>query len=228
MKKEIKKTARTMITVTLLSFSVQLFGQNLVFPEYKNPQNRVEDRVADLLGRMTLEEKIDMVSGFKNDDVDSDTDTNPESDSPATIIRALDFQSKTQRNIRLGIPQFIMTDGPLGPNGKGGSTNYSASINMAATFDDSLIFKMAQSVGAETRNLGYNMLLAPCINIARAPHNGRTFESFGEDPFLMSRMGVAFVKGVQSQRVATCTKHYIANNQEWNRMSVDVKLDERT
>ena len=72
------------------------------------------------------------------------------------------------------------------------------------------------------------MLLAPCINIARAPHNGRTFESFGEDPYLMSRMGVAFVKGVQSQRVATCTKHYIANNQEWNRMSVDVNMDERT
>ena len=217
-----------LLVITFLVFSGQMTGQSTKLPDYKNPDKGIEERVEDLLSRMTLEEKINMVSGSKNDDINSDTDTNPGSDSPATIIRALNFQSRTQRNVRLGIPQFIMTDGPLGPNGKGGSTNYSSSINFAATFDDSLIHKVAQSIGAETRNLGYNMLLAPCINIARTPYNGRTFESFGEDPYLMSRMGVAFVKGVQSQRVATCTKHYIANNQEWNRMSVDVNMDERT
>jgi beta-glucosidase len=214
--------------ITFFTFFGQISGQPPAIPVYKNPDKGIEERVEDLLSRMTLEEKINMVSGSKNDDANYATDTDQGLDSPSTIIRALSFQSRTRRNVRLGIPQFIMTDGPLGPNGKGGSTNYSSSINFAATFDDSLIHKVAQSIGAETRNLGYNMLLAPCINIARAPHNGRTFESFGEDPYLMSRMGVAFVRGVQSQRVATCTKHYIANNQEWNRMSVDANMDERT
>ncbi len=79
-------------------------------PPYKNAKLPVEERLNDLLLRMTLEEKIDLLSGADNDDIDSDTNTNPETDSPATLIRATNFLSKTRRNIRLGIPEFIMTD----------------------------------------------------------------------------------------------------------------------
>ena len=150
---------------------------------------------------MTLEEKVDIVGGN-------------------------DFKSSS--NTRLGIPEMIMTDGPLGPNTKGHSTNYSAMINLAATFNTYLMYKVAEQIGEETRIMGRNMLLGPCINIARVPHGGRTFEGFGEDPYLVSRMVVPYVKGVQSKNVITCTKHFVANNQEWNRFDVSAEIDERT
>ncbi|MBN2088293.1 glycoside hydrolase family 3 C-terminal domain-containing protein, partial [candidate division KSB1 bacterium] len=193
------------VTLYLIFWSIFLTGIVVaqtpeIFP-YQDNQQPIDIRVDDLLNRMTLEEKVDLLSGKGN---------------------------FTKRNVRLGIPQFVITDGPLGPNSKGKATNYSASINMAATFDDELIHKVAENIGEETRVLGFNMLLAPCINIARVPFGGRTFESFGEDPYLMSKMAVAFVKGVQSKKVATCTKHYACNNQEWNRFDVDARVDERT
>ena len=195
------------LAVILMCFVVlAISGSNAKEIEpYKDPNRPIEDRVEDLLKQMTLEEKVDLVSGSEEGPM-----------------------SKTKKNIRLGIPEIIITDGPLGPNHSGKATNYSASINMAATFDDSLIGKVAESIGEETRVLGFNMLLGPCINIARTPYGGRTFESFGEDPYLMSRMAVAYAKGVQSKHVITCTKHYACNNQEWNRFDVDVDVDERT
>lgn len=194
-------------------------------PAYKNVDQPIEERITDLLERMTLEEKVELLCGVSDN---STPDLYAKVDDPNTIWQALDFQSRTKKNIRLGIPELIMTDGPLGPKGKGGSTNYSAAINFAATFDPDLINKVGLSMGAETRNLGFNTLLAPCINISRSPFNGRNFEAFGEDPYLTSRLGVAFIIGVQSQKVVSCAKHFIANNQEWNRMTVDVKVDERT
>ncbi|MEN8249328.1 MAG: glycoside hydrolase family 3 protein, partial [Bacteroidota bacterium] len=169
-------------------------------PDYKNANKDTETRVEDLIDRMTLEEKVELVGGN-------------------------DF--KTYGNIRLGIPEMVMTDGPLGPNNKGRSTNYSAMINLAATFNTDLMHSVAQQIGEETRIIGRNMLLGPCINIARAPHGGRTFEGFGEDPYLMSRMVVPYVKGVQSKNVITCTKHFVANNQEWNRFDVSAEMNER-
>ncbi len=169
-------------------------------PPYKNPKLPVDQRVEDLLGRMTLQEKVDLLggTGFETTPIE-----------------------------RLGIPAMRMTDGPLGPNRGGKATNFSACIAMAATFDDSLIHQVARAMGREAYTLGYDMLLGPCINIARVPFGGRTFESFGEDPYLMSRMTAAYVKGVQSQNVICCTKHYVANNQEWNRFDVDARVSER-
>ncbi len=211
-----------LLSFILTNLSAQDASQ---LPTYKNINKTTEQRVKDLLSRMTLDEKIDMLRGVGTKRVAPDS--HAKTDSPNEIIQALDFQSRTKENIRLDIPQLIMTDGPLGPKGKGYSTNYSATINFAATFDKSLVKQIGISMGAETRNLGFNTLLAPCINIARTPFNGRSFEAFGEDPYLTSILGVEFIKGIQSQNVVSCAKHYIANNQEWNRMSVDVNLSER-
>ncbi len=169
-------------------------------PVYKNKNAPVEARVKDLLSRMTLKEKVDLVSGIG---------------------------FATKKNSRLCIPHLVMTDGPLGPHARGHANNYSAMINLAATFDVPLMAKVAENIGEEVRILGRNMLLGPCINIARVPQGGRTFEGFGEDPYLVSQMAVAYVKGVQSKKVVTCTKHYVANNQEWNRGEVSVELTER-
>ncbi|MCF6284709.1 MAG: glycoside hydrolase family 3 C-terminal domain-containing protein [Candidatus Hydrogenedentes bacterium] len=127
----------------------------------------------------------------------------------------------------MGIPELIMADGPQGPNSKGRSTHYSAMINLAATFDTDLMHAVAKNMGQETRIFGRNMLLAPMINIIRTPFGGRGFELFSEDPYLTSRMTVSYVKGVQEERVVTCTKVMTVNNQEWNRFDVDTRVGER-
>jgi beta-glucosidase len=186
--------------IMLILIPIMLIAQTNELPIYQDSQEPIEKRIEDLLSRMTLEEKVDLVGGAG---------------------------FKTKKNIRLSIPELIMTDGPLGPNAKGRSTNYSATINLAATFDTDLMRIIAENMGEETRILGRNMFLAPMINIVRTPFGGRTFELFSEDPYLTSRMTVDYVKGVQSKRVATCTKVITANNQEWNRFDVNVRVDER-
>jgi beta-glucosidase len=160
----------------------------------------VEQRVEDILGRMTLREKIDLLGGA---------------------------EFKTRAIPRLGIPSIEMTDGGIGPNRNGKSTNYSATINLAAAFDKPLMRRIAENMGEETHIKGCNMLLAPMINIIRTPFGGRAFELFSEDPYLTSRMTVEFVKGVQSKGIIACTKVMAVNNQEWNRFDVDVHVSER-
>ena len=216
----------SLLLLTLLFPASPLFPQDEIdLPPYRDASLSVERRVEDLLRRMTLEEKLKMIHGAEIREGEKTPAV--AGNTPSTIIRAVNFLSQTAVNKRLCIPQLVMTDGPLGPNGKHGSVNYSATINFAASFNDSLVNLIARHIGGATRDLGYNMLLGPCINIARTPFGGRTFEGFGEDPYLVSRMAVAYVTGVQSQNVVTCTKHYLLNNQEWNRMSCDAWVDER-
>ncbi len=178
-------------------------------PFLNNQGISIDARVNNLLHRMTLEEKIKLLGGTG---------------------------FTTQPIKRLGIPAMKMCDGPLGSRMKitqkgvesgGLATNFSAPIAMAATWNDSLIQVVGKAIGAETRAKGFDVILAPCINIARVPVGGRTFEAFGEDPFLVSQMTVAYVKGVQSQRVVATTKHYVANNQEKYRTLASSNVSER-
>lgn len=193
------------LTIIILFFVTNIFAQGGM-AIYKgvhivNESDEViENRVEEIIAKMTLEEKIELITGDN---------------------------FKTKANKRLGIPQLVMTDGPVGPRGKGPATVYSAPINWGATWDVNLVERIGQEMGAETRVLGFNLLLGPGINIARTPFGGRNFESFGEDPFLMSRIAVPLIKGIQSKNVATCTKHFVANNQEWNRFDVDARISER-
>ncbi len=167
---------------------------------HRSEDDSLESRVEGLLTRMTLEEKIELVSG-------------------------LGF--KTKAIPRLGIPEIVMTDGGIGPNRAGKSTNYSATINLAAAFDIGLMRRVAENMGEETHIAKADMFLAPMINIIRTPFGGRAFELFSEDPYLTARMCVEFVKGVQSKNIITCTKVMAVNNQEWNRFDVDVRVSER-
>lgn len=182
---------------TSVTFSAQ---DNNELPIYKDPSQPVEQRVEDLILRMTLEEKVNLVGGAG---------------------------FRTKKNVRLSIPGLLMADGPQGPNTYGRSTHYSAMINLGATFDIDLMQKVANNIGKETRIFGRNMLLAPMINIIRTPFGGRAFELFSEDPFLTSRMAVSYVTGLQEERVVACTKVMTANNQEWNRFDADVLVSER-
>ncbi len=166
---------------------------------YRNRHASIERRVESLLKLMTVDEKIAMLSGTGFD---------------------------TRANQRLGIPSLRMTDGPAGVR-SGYATAFPAPIAMAATWDTSLQYHVGRAIALEAASKGKNVLLAPCVNILRLPLGGRDFESYGEDPYLTSQMAVSFIRGVQSRPVIACVKHYVCNNQEWERHNVNVVVDER-
>src|SRR5580693_2863490 len=151
---------------------------------------------------MTLEEKIDIIGGT------NDLFTRPIA--------------------RLGIPALKMSDGPMGVHDYGLTTAYPAGIALAASWDADLAERFGASMGKDARARGVHFVLAPGMNIYRAPMNGRNFEYFGEDPFLASRMAVSLIKGIQGQRVIATAKHFAGNNSEFARMTLSSDIDERT
>jgi beta-glucosidase len=192
--------------IVLFTFLATLLASSIVSAQslqsYKDPKAPVESRVQDLLSKMTLEEKIDMLGGVDG-----------------FYIRPSE---------RLGIPKIKMADGPLGVRNYGKATAFPAGIAFAATWNKALTEKYGEAVGKEARSKGVHIMLAPGVNIYRAPMCGRNFEYYGEDPYLASRMVVAYVTGLQSQGVVATAKHYAANNEEYERHTVSSDLDERT
>ncbi len=162
----------------------------------------VEKRVDSILNQMTLDEKIEIIGG-----------TN-------------DFF--TRPIARLGIPALKMSDGPMGVHDYGLTTAYPAGIALAASWDTQLAERFGASMGQDARARGVHFILAPGMNIYRAPMNGRNFEYFGEDPFLASRMAVSVIEGMQAQRVIATAKHFAGNNSEFARMTLSSDIDERT
>lgn len=172
----------------------------LFFLACTSNQNRIEQRINELVSQMTLEEKADMLSGTG-------------------------FDSKPLP--RLGIPAMKMTDGPLGVR-HGKATAFPAGVAIAATWNPDLIEQVGEAIAREAKAKGRNVLLGPCINIHRVPHGGRNFESYGEDPYLTSRIAVAYIQGVQKEGVIATVKHFAVNNQETDRFTINAKVDERT
>ncbi len=176
---------------------------------YLDEKAKIEKRVEDLLARLTLTEKFKLLSSHGR----------------------LRFYT-TGPIKRLNIPSFKMTDGPLGvamhSSGFKKNTRFPATIALAASWNRELMRDIGTAIGEEVRAVGRHVLLAPGINICRTPLNGRTFEYFSEDPYLTKELAIPFVKGVQSQKVAACLKHYAANNQETDRKSSSSEIDERT
>ena len=160
----------------------------------------VETRIAALIGQMTLEEKVSLLGGTGFD---------------------------TKPIPRLGIPSIAMTDGPIGVR-NGPNTAFPAGIAMGASFNPDLVREVAKAIADETRSIGKNMLLGPCVNINRHPFGGRNFESYGEDPFLSSVLAANYVRGIQGQNVLASVKHFAVNDQEHERLTVDVRVDART
>jgi len=175
------------------------------------PARDAESRARDLVNRMTLDEKLDQLHGIRDD----------------THFRFVPPLP------RLGIPALQITNGPAGA-GPGGTrpqakaTALPAPISLAATWDPTLARLNGTIIGAESRDIGNGLVEAPTINIARVPQNGRTFEGYGEDPYLAGQISVNNILGMQSQGVIANVKHYAANNQETNRFTVNEEIDERT
>lgn len=133
---------------------------------------------------------------------------------------------------RQGIPAMRVTDGPAGARGTTftgpASVNVPSGTALAATFDPALVERIGALLGRETRAKGARVLLAPTVNLHRTPVGGRNFECQSEDPYLSSRITVGYVKGVQSEGVAACVKHFVGNDTEHERMTIDNRIDERT
>ncbi len=172
---------------------------------FMNQNLDLEKRVEDLLCRLTLEEKFKLSAGR--------------------------FMWHTKPIKRLGFKPFTMYDGPhgvrIGSTDEIKSTYFPSAICRASTWDPKLSYEFGKAVAEEVREVGAHMLLAPGINIQRTPMNGRTFEYQTEDPYLNKILAVMTVKGVQSQKIAACVKHFVCNNQETNRFTVSSEISER-
>ncbi|EOS15532.1 MULTISPECIES: glycoside hydrolase family 3 C-terminal domain-containing protein [Parabacteroides] len=191
------------------------FGQaQQEVPTYLDSSKPIEERVEDALSRLTLEEKVAL------------THAQSKFCSPGVA--------------RLGIPEFWMTDGPHGIRPEvlwdeweqAGWTNdscvaFPALTCLAASWDPEIARLYGKSIGEEARYRNKTVLLGPGVNIYRSPLNGRNFEYMGEDPYLAGKMVVPYVQGVQQNGVAACVKHYALNNQEVNRHTTNVIVDDR-
>ena len=153
--------------------------------------------------------------------------------TPPEKMRLLSGASlfKTRAIKRFGLPEIKMTDGPHGvgahSSGLKRMTLFPAAICLGASWDPDLAREFGEAMGSETRLAGRQVLLAPGMNIIRTPLNGRNFEYFTEDPMLNAKMAAPVVKGIQSQGVAACAKHFVANNQEKNKTKVSANISPR-
>ncbi len=178
------------------------------------------------------------------------SDVTPALDIPA-LVEALTLEEKaalldgadfwhTQGVERLGIPSVMVTDGPHGLRKQAGeadhvglndsvpATCFPPAAGLASTWDPALLERIGEALGRECRAEEVAVLLGPGINMKRTPLCGRNFEYFSEDPRLAGVLGTALVRGIQSQGVGTSLKHFAANNQETDRMTVSADVDERT
>ncbi|MGH7989563.1 MAG: glycoside hydrolase family 3 C-terminal domain-containing protein, partial [Limisphaerales bacterium] len=200
---------RTIRLLTIIGFGLIIhksaFGADA--PLYKDAHAPLEQRVDDLFGRLTQDEKLSLLGGTG---------------------------FTTQPIPRLGVPAMVMSDAGQGVRGGpegtlGPATAFPAGVLMASTWDTNLLWQIGQAIGDEARNKGQGIqvLLGPAVNIHRSPLGGRNGEFFTEDPYLDAQLAVPYIQGVQSTGVGACIKHFACYNQEVDRMTVNVNVSER-
>ncbi len=192
----------------LFCFSMVLSAYAEDIPEkypFQDKHLTIEARLNDLIGRMTLEEKIDLLAGYR------------------------DFYLHPCE--RLGIPAFKMADGPLGIASWGlwgKATAFPSALSLAASWNRQLASRVGEMYAEEWRARGIHFMLAPGVNIYRASKGARNFEYFGEDPCLSAEMIVPFIRAVQDGGVIATIKHFAGNDQEFDRYTISTEMDERT
>jgi beta-glucosidase len=182
-------------------------------PEKISNVKPVEEKIDSLISLMTVEEKVAMIHSESS------------------------FASGGVK--RLGIPHWVMSDGPHGVRKEHGTdyapdqgaidsvTYLPVGVALASTWNTDLGYAYGKVLGTEAKARGKDVLLGPGVNIIRTPLNGRNFEYFSEDPHLISKMAVGYIKGVQDQEVSASVKHFALNNHETDRTKVNVEVDER-
>lgn len=208
-----KHLIRKFILLAAVTIPTSLWSQDI--PVYRDASKPMEERINDAISRMTLEEKVGLLHADR-------------SYGSAGVPR-------------LGIPENNLTDGPSGLRpemvwqtwihagmSSDSCTAFPAIICLAATWNPEMGHLFGKSLSEEALYRNKNMLLGPAVNIFRTPMNGRNFEYMGEDPYLASKMGVSYIKGVQKNHVSACVKHFAVNNQETKRTTINTIVDERT
>ena len=240
---------KILVFVGLVLFTGSLFSQTIL--PYKNSKLPVvEERVQDLISRMTPEEKFwqlfmipgDLSDGkekYKNGIFGFQVSAKGNKDAAGQLLNysaasnALEtakiinsIQKYFVEDTRLGIP-IIPFDEALHGLVRDGATSFPASIALAATWDRSLMNRVATAIAHETKSRGIRQILSPVVNIASDVRWGRVEETYGEDPFLSSEMGVAFVSPFEKMGVVTTPKHFIDNSGDGGRDSYPIDIDER-
>ncbi|MBA8926939.1 beta-glucosidase [Kutzneria viridogrisea] len=192
-------------TRVLVAFALVLASSALA----AGAADRAEARAAGLVARMTLDEKLGFVGGSAD----------PRKLGGAGYVPGVP---------RLGIPELRLTDGPAGVRVAAHATAMPAPIALASAFDPGLARAYGAVLGRDGRALGQDVLLSPMVNTIRVPVAGRNFETFSEDPLVSARTVAAEVAGVQSQGLMATVKHFAEYNQETDRDTVDVSVDDRT
>ncbi len=221
------------LTLLLLTFACRLnsdapmdLNDNGSIEPYENTDLSPDQRADDILARLSVEDKINLVVGI-GFTIPGRFETIQELRVPGAVGGTYSFDT-------LGIRGMLTTDGPAGVRIlplEGVDPYYCTAFPIASlvssTWDTELAREVGSAMGNEVREYGMDVLLAPALNIHRDPRAGRNFEYYSEDPLLSGKMAAAFVNGVQSEGVGTSIKHYAVNNQETNRMSLDVQVSER-
>jgi len=234
----------------ILIWLVFLFHQNYAQEPYKNPKLSIEERVTDLLGRMTPEEKFwqlfmipgDLSDGkekYKNGIFGFQVRAKGSDDAAGQVLHSgsASTAKETARLInsiqkyfveetRLGIP-ILAFDEALHGLVRDGATTFPQSIGLASSWDISLMKEVSTAIARETKGRGIRQVLSPVVNIASDVRWGRVEETYGEDPFLSSEMGVAFVSSFEKMGVVTTPKHFLANSGDGGRDSYPIDINER-
>jgi beta-glucosidase len=193
-----------------------------LFPNVKT-ESDIEKLAQSLLGQMTLDEKIEQLYG------------EPRSSIVKLAVNLFGLKRFPHmyvgRNERLGIPPFVLSDGPRGvrvSDDYGGATVFPVAMARGASWDVDLESRINDVIAKEMRGIGANMAATPCINLLRHPGWGRAQETYGEDPWHIGEFGVAAVRAVQAHNVMASPKHFALNSIENSRFVINVELDERT
>lgn len=227
-----------LIFITITSFT----GKNSlpVVPgnaDYKNPALSVDKRVDDLLKRMSMEEKIAQLQCRISVSINGDSVDIPleglgglgmalKGEPHDAAIKNNIIQKYALERTRLGIPILMHDDAIHGLSAKG-STSYPQAIGLAATFDTTIMAAMSKAIALESKARGIRLLLSPTINVINDSRWGRVGESYGEDPYLTSCMGVAYCKYLEKTGVLSDPKHYVANIGDGGLDSHEARYSER-
>jgi beta-glucosidase len=189
--------------------AAQLTGSGTVVVHEGAVSGDADADLDQLLAAMTLDEKLSFLFGAND----------PENRGQAGYVPGVP---------RLGVPPLRLTDGPAGIRTSVPATALPAPVALAASFDPDLARRSGQIIGREGRARVQDVLLSPMVNIARVPHAGRNFETFGEDPLLAGRMVAEEVRGIEGEGLLASVKHYVANNYERDRRTSSADVDART
>ncbi len=225
-KKE-KDRSNELPELNLEDYTFQDLNRNGELDLYEDFRRPVEERVSDLLSKMTPEEKISLLKGSG---MKSYMGLGPSDEGVRGAVGTIVPVP------RLGIPALYLSDGPAGlrihPTRKNDDETYYCTAfpigtMLASTWDTGLVRQVGRAMGNEALEYGVDVILGPGANIHRSPLCGRNFEYYSEDPVLTGVIGAAMVNGIESNGVGTSVKHYVANNQETNRMLHDAIVSER-